>query len=103
MNFPVYFYFGQPAGPNYSTHFGAAEAAAAGGTAKNDHLVSLTIYFKLDAYNHISKCSYNQCSPFPINVVLFQSEKDYIGESQKSHLEIRSSYGSRDSRALLSR
>ena len=46
---------------------------------------------------------FRQWSPFPINVVLFQSEKDYIGESRKSHLEIGSSYGSRDSRALLSR
>ena len=31
---------------------------------QNDHLVRLTIWFKLDAYNHISKGSYNQCSPF---------------------------------------
>ena len=32
-----------------------------------------------------------------INTIWQVGEKDYIGESQKSHLEIRSSYGSRDS------
>ena len=47
------FYLGQLAGPNYRNHIGEAEAGAAGGAAKSDHLVSLTIYFKLEGHNQI--------------------------------------------------